>query len=78
MGLGLSAGSFDTYKNLTQAATVLSPSLVVWPETAAPFYFNSDLAFTQELISFQQALNTSLLFGGVLIKEPADGEIEQR
>ena len=65
---------FDTYKNLTQAATVLSPSLVVWPETAAPFYFNSDLAFTQELISFQQALNTSLLFGSVLIKEPADGD----
>ena len=65
---------FDTYKNLTQAAAVLSPSLVVWPETAAPFYFNSDRAFTQELISFQQALNTSLLFGSVLIKEPADGD----
>lgn len=65
---------FDTYKKLTQAAVVLSPSLVVWPETAAPFYFNSDLAFTQELISFQQALNTSLLFGSVLIKEPADGD----
>jgi len=64
---------FDTYKNLTRAALVLSPSLVVWPETAAPFYFNSDRALTQELVSFQQTLNTYLLFGSVLIKEPAEG-----
>lgn len=63
---------FDTYKNLTQAAAVLSPSLVVWPETAVPFYFNSDRAFTQELIGFQQTLNSYLLFGSVLIKEPAE------
>ena len=66
---------FDTYKNLTQAATVFSPSLVVWPETAVPFYFNSNRALTQELISFQQTLNTFLLFGSVLIKEPADGDM---
>ncbi|OIO29312.1 MAG: apolipoprotein N-acyltransferase [Nitrospirae bacterium CG_4_8_14_3_um_filter_44_28] len=65
---------FNTYKDITQAAAVLSPALIVWPETAAPFYFNSDRAFTQELISFQQTLNTYLLFGSVLVRESADGD----
>lgn len=61
---------FDTYRDLSQAANNLLPSLIVWPETATPFYFNYDRAFTQELIDAQQTLQTYLLFGSVLVKEP--------
>lgn len=62
---------FDTYRDLSQAANNLLPSLIVWPETATPFYFNYDRAFTQELIDAQQTLQTYLLFGSVLVKEPS-------
>ena len=62
---------FDTYRDLSQAANTLLPSLIVWPETATPFYFNYDRAFTQELIDAQQTLQTYLLFGSVLVKEPS-------
>lgn len=62
---------FDTYKDLSQAANAVAPSLIVWPETAVPFYFNYDRAFTQELIDFQQTLKTYLLFGSILVKEPS-------
>ncbi|TAL24197.1 MAG: apolipoprotein N-acyltransferase [Nitrospirae bacterium] len=58
----------DTYKDLSQAANAMSPSLIVWPETAVPFYFSDDKVFTQELIEFQQTLKTYLLFGSILIK----------
>lgn len=60
---------FDIYKNLTQKANTKLPSLIVWPETAVPFYFDSDRAFAQELIDFQQTLKTYLLFGSIIIKE---------
>jgi len=63
----------DAYKDLSLAANVMSPSLIVWPESAVPFYFNRDKEFTQELIDFQQTLKTYLLFGSILIKEPSAG-----
>ncbi|MBI4685740.1 MAG: apolipoprotein N-acyltransferase [Nitrospirae bacterium] len=61
----------NTYKDLSFAVVPMSPNLIVWPETAVPFYFNSDKSLTQELVDFQQTLNSYLLFGSVLIKTPS-------
>ncbi len=61
----------DTYKDLSMTAQQLSPSLIVWPETAVPFYFNADKEYTNELVGFQEMLQTHLLFGSIMVKEPS-------
>lgn len=59
----------ETYKNLSLEAASSSPSLIVWPETSVPFFFNTDMQYSEHLIHFQRSLNTYLLFGSVLVKE---------
>lgn len=61
----------NTYKELTTLAAGSSPSLIIWPETSVPFYFGYDVARTNDLVSFQRQLNTYLLFGSVILKEPS-------
>ncbi|MBI4823355.1 MAG: apolipoprotein N-acyltransferase [Nitrospirae bacterium] len=58
----------ETYKDMTLSANSLSPSLIVWPESAVPFYFMNDPTLTEELIEFQRSLDTYLLFGAITIK----------
>lgn len=58
----------EIYKELSLRASVSSPSLIIWPETAVPFFFEIDKGYTNQLITFHQGLNTYLLFGGVLVK----------
>jgi apolipoprotein N-acyltransferase len=64
----------DIYTQLSHKAAVASPSLIVWPETAVPFFFESDRELTEELLFMHKELNTYLLFGSVLIK----GKTEER
>ncbi|MBI3592638.1 MAG: apolipoprotein N-acyltransferase [Nitrospirae bacterium] len=59
----------NTYKDLSFAAAKESPDLIVWPETAAPFFFSADKKLSFHLVSFQQQLNSYLLFGSVLVKD---------
>jgi len=58
----------EIYRTLSLEAASVSPSLIVWPETAVPFFFGTDVRLTNELIEFQHQLNTYLLFGSVLVK----------
>ncbi|MEW6067718.1 MAG: apolipoprotein N-acyltransferase [Nitrospirota bacterium] len=62
----------DTYKGLSSKASVSSPSLIIWPETALPFFFGSDSKHTEDLVAFQKQLNTYLLFGSILVKGKKD------
>jgi apolipoprotein N-acyltransferase len=63
------------YQELTEKTAASSPSLVIWPETALPFYFEHDQARSNDLVAFQRQLNTYLLFGSVIVKRPpADGK----
>jgi apolipoprotein N-acyltransferase len=55
-----------TYKRLTQKALESRPDLVVWPETATPFYFGGigdNEKWTDDLRQFVRTMNTPLLFG---------------
>lgn len=63
----------DIYKDLSTQAASSSPSLIVWPETAVPFYFNTDREHTKQLFDLQNQLNVSLLFGAVVVKEKKEG-----
>ncbi|HMK56949.1 MAG TPA: apolipoprotein N-acyltransferase [Dissulfurispiraceae bacterium] len=69
----------DIYRGLTLDATshasgLQGPDLVVWPETAIPFYFGVDKARTEQLVNFERTLDTYLLFGSVLKKSDAKEE----
>jgi apolipoprotein N-acyltransferase len=67
--------AIDTYRDLTlKAVRDGSPDLVVWPETAVPFYFGRDERLTGELIDFQRGLGAYLLFGAITVKETAPEE----
>jgi apolipoprotein N-acyltransferase len=61
------AETLAAYKRLTGEAIAQRPDLVIWPETATPFYFNAgssvDLALTENLVSFVKQKKTPLLFG---------------
>jgi len=64
-----------TYRELTEKVAASSPSLVIWPETALPFYFGHDQVRSNDLVAFQRQLNTYLLFGSVMVKRPpSDGK----
>lgn len=58
------------YRELSAAAAASSPSLIIWPETAVPFYFGYDAARSDDLVAFQRRLNSYLLFGSVMVKRP--------
>ena len=64
----------ESYRNLSFKAASSSPSMIVWPETAVPFFFKTDREYTKELIDFQNQINTYLLFGSVLVKVDRDGK----
>jgi apolipoprotein N-acyltransferase len=55
------------YRQLTREALAEQPDLVIWPETAAPFYFSVaapiDQALTSDLVSFVKQNRVPLLFG---------------
>ncbi len=64
----------DTYKGLTQEAARhepggQGPDLIVWPETAVPFFFGADKALSDNLVDYQKGIDSYLLFGSVLRKE---------
>lgn len=55
------------YKRLTLEALQQHPDLIIWPETATPFYFTgvagNDQALTRDLIDFIKQHKVPLLFG---------------
>ncbi len=61
------ADTIGVYKRLTLAANTQHPDLVIWPETATPFYFNgarqSDQRLTTDLVQFVKEHRIPLLFG---------------
>ncbi|NLI15919.1 MAG: apolipoprotein N-acyltransferase [candidate division Zixibacteria bacterium] len=55
--------SYDTYINLTKQAAQNNAIMVVWPETAMPFYLLHDPAKYHALKSLVDSLNISVLTG---------------
>jgi len=64
----------DRYRNLSLDAISNEenpsgpPNLIVWPETAIPFFFG-DNRESADHIAFQKSLNSYLLFGAVMLKK---------
>ena len=63
----------ESYRDLSLRAASSSPSIIIWPETAVPFFFKTDRQYTKDFLDFQNQLNAYLLFGSVLVKGKKDG-----
>ncbi len=62
----------NQYRDLSFSAARERPELIVWPETAVPFFYRTDKELTAYMVSFEQQLNSYLLFGSVLAKDRSD------
>lgn len=68
----------EIYKALTIQALGQNPELVVWPETALPFYFGTDRTLTEELIAFQESTGSYLLTGSMLIRNKKNSDSSKK
>ncbi|MFQ5431705.1 MAG: apolipoprotein N-acyltransferase, partial [Nitrospinota bacterium] len=53
------------YFRLTLRAAKKRPDLIVWPETAVPFYYGRDMESTQRLRALVRKISVPLIFGGL-------------
>ena len=51
------------YEHLTREAAATGVDLIIWPETAVPFFFQSDLTYRGRLLALASAMKTPILFG---------------
>ena len=54
---------FDAHVNLTMQASRERPDLIVWPESATPFYFQADRNFGPKMIEVAKNSGSFILFG---------------
>jgi len=65
--------TLERYLRLTREAVERDhPQLVVWPETATPFYFLGEGELSRLLIMEVQSLKTALLFGSPAVRRQGD------
>jgi len=65
--------TLERYLRLTREAVERDhPQLVVWPETATPFYFLGEGELSRVLILEVQSLKTPLLFGSPAVRRQGD------
>lgn len=57
------ADNYDVYEKLTKQSLAENPDLVIWPETALPFYLRSKPQYIQSIHSLIDSTATSLLTG---------------
>ncbi|MFQ5645884.1 MAG: apolipoprotein N-acyltransferase [bacterium] len=55
--------TIDRYARLSRKAAGKTTRLIVWPETAAPFYFQSNEKFARQVTKLAKEIKTPLLFG---------------
>ncbi|HZP42852.1 MAG TPA: apolipoprotein N-acyltransferase [Candidatus Binatia bacterium] len=65
------------YRDLTAAAMSAHPALVVWPETATPFFFQEAGAHRDEVLEIAERNRTYLLFGSPAFHQDAAGKIRE-
>lgn len=61
--------TIDIYLNLSKKAKAEGAELIIWPETAAPFFFEQEREYQKMLTDFARENNIYLLFGSPAIKD---------
>lgn len=75
------ADVIETYERLTREALKRRPDLVIWPETATPFYFGgsgNNSVLTNDLERFVRSTGTPLLTGSPTYRVRPGGIVELR
>ena len=53
----------NIYEGLSLACSTAQPHLIVWPETATPFFYQSDTKYAPEMVAIARQSRSYLLFG---------------
>jgi len=61
--------TLEIYRNLSLKSIPAQGGLIIWPETAAPFYFEQKGPLREAVIGLTQRSGRSLLFGGPCYEE---------
>jgi apolipoprotein N-acyltransferase len=59
----------NIFKDLTLSSLKDKPDMIIWPESALPFLYGTDIELTNNFNEFQKSLYTHLLFGSMLIRQ---------
>jgi apolipoprotein N-acyltransferase len=65
--------TLQRYGALSAATSETSPDLIIWPETALPFYFLHDADLSQETLELVRASNTHFLLGSPSFRKTGQG-----
>jgi apolipoprotein N-acyltransferase len=65
------------YRDLTSAAAASRPDLVVWPETATPFFFQQAGPLRDDVLELAERHHVHILFGSPAVRQTRDGELEE-
>ena len=65
------------YRELTLAAAGERPALIVWPETATPFFFQEAGPYRQDLLELAHETGAHLLFGSPAFRRAAQGGYDE-
>jgi apolipoprotein N-acyltransferase len=65
--------AIDLYGSLTREAAGEGAGLVVWPETAAPFYYGLEPRYSREIQELAREVQAPILFGSPAREEGAGG-----
>jgi len=68
--------TMERYRQLTIAAAAAQPDLVVWPETATPFFFQQSGELRQSVLDIASRLHVHLVFGSPAFRQD-DGALEE-
>jgi apolipoprotein N-acyltransferase len=69
--------TMNRYRGLTVEAAAAKPSLVVWPETATPFFFQQPGARRDEVLELAESHGIYLLFGSPAAQWDRAGEVQE-
>jgi len=61
-------GTIDKYIRLSEQVNNSHPDLIVWPETATPFYFKYNIEMTKMILQAIRAINTHFVVGSPTVE----------
>lgn len=68
--------NFQIYADMTREAFTFDPDLVIWPETAMPFYLRSEREYIKKIHSLIDSTGVSLLTGAIDYEYLEDGSYD--
>jgi apolipoprotein N-acyltransferase len=71
------AETMGRYRQLSEAAARERPGLIIWPETAVPFFFQEPGPERDGVLALARELHTPLLFGSPAFRQLPSGRLEQ-